>query len=248
MPMKLVLLGSTGYHPTESRHTACLMLPELGIVLDAGTGMFRVRERVVTDELDIFLTHAHLDHVVGLTYLFDTTYDQTLRRLTVHAEPEKIAALREHLFYPLLFPVMPPFTLAELGAEAALAGGGRLTSFPLKHPGGSLGFRLDWPGHSMAYVTDTTAQADATYIKQIQGVDLLVHECYFADEHRDHAVLTGHSCTSDVAEVARAARVGQLVLVHLNPFDNREDPIGLDIAQRIFPNTALGFDLAEWEF
>ena len=67
--MKLLLLGTGGYHPNQRRHTACLMLPEAGIVLDAGTGFFRVRQHVATPSLDILLTHAHLDHVVGLTYL-----------------------------------------------------------------------------------------------------------------------------------------------------------------------------------
>ena len=43
--MKILLLGTAGYHPSETRHTACVMLPEAGIVLDAGTGFFRVREQ-----------------------------------------------------------------------------------------------------------------------------------------------------------------------------------------------------------
>ena len=51
------------------------MLPEVGVVLDAGTGFYRVREHLRTSELDVFLTHAHLDHVVGLTYLFDVVRD-----------------------------------------------------------------------------------------------------------------------------------------------------------------------------
>ena len=46
-----------------------------------------------------------------------------------------------------------------------------LDNFPLDHPGGSIGLRLDWPGHSMAYVTDTTATVDAQYIEAIRGVD-----------------------------------------------------------------------------
>ena len=32
--MKLLLLGTGGYHPCERRQTACLMLPEAGIVLE----------------------------------------------------------------------------------------------------------------------------------------------------------------------------------------------------------------------
>ena len=69
--MKLILLGTTGYHPNDRRQTACFMLPELGIVLDAGTAMNRAAAVPATPQLDIFLTHAHLDHVVGITYLLD---------------------------------------------------------------------------------------------------------------------------------------------------------------------------------
>ena len=42
--MRLVLLGTTGYHPNERRHTPCLLLPECGVMLDAGTGVFRTAE------------------------------------------------------------------------------------------------------------------------------------------------------------------------------------------------------------
>ena len=60
--MKIVLLGTGGYHPNERRHTACVMLPELGLIFDAGSSFFRVPARLRTRDLDIFLTHAHLDH------------------------------------------------------------------------------------------------------------------------------------------------------------------------------------------
>ncbi|MBL8825734.1 MAG: MBL fold metallo-hydrolase [Planctomycetaceae bacterium] len=246
--MKLVLLGSTGYHPNRRRHTACFCLPELGVVLDAGSGMFRLREQLVTDELDIFLTHAHLDHVLGLTFLFDVLHGRTMRRTTVHAEPAKLAAVREHLFSPLIFPVLPPCEFREIAPVTPLAQGGKLTTFPLEHPGGTLGFRLDWPDRSMAYVTDTVARPDAPYVEQIRGVDLLVHECYFADEHAEWAVKTGHSWTTAVAETARAAGVGRLVLVHVNPLDDRDDPVGVDVARKIFPRCELGRDEMVVEF
>ncbi|HEX5471716.1 MAG TPA: hypothetical protein VFW73_07500 [Lacipirellulaceae bacterium] len=65
--MKLVLLGTGGYFPTSRRQTACLMLPEIGVVLDAGSGICRIGKYLRTDYLEIFLTHAHLDHIAGLT-------------------------------------------------------------------------------------------------------------------------------------------------------------------------------------
>jgi ribonuclease Z len=246
--MKLILLGTTGYHPNDRRHTACLMLPEPGIVLDAGTAMFRVRDYLCTPELDIFLTHAHLDHVVGLTYLLDVVRDKDVRRVTVHAAADKLEAIERHLLHEALFPAPLPCDFQVLPAEVALAGGGRLTHFPLEHPGGAIGFRLDWPGHSLAYVTDTTASPQAAYVEAIRGVDLLVHECNFPDSQSGRAVQTGHSVTTAVARVAREAGVGRLVLVHVDPSAAGDDPLNLQQAHGIFPATTLADDFWEVEF
>jgi ribonuclease BN (tRNA processing enzyme) len=240
--MKLLLLGTAGYHPSESRQTACLMLPEEGIVLDAGTGFFRVRDHLQTPTLDILLTHAHLDHVVGLTYLLSTAWQRKLDRITVHGEAAKLAALREHLLAQELFPAPLPCAWQPLPTDTLHSAGARVSHFPLTHPGGSVGYRLDWPGRSVAYVTDTTATPDSAYLNAIRGVDLLVHECNFRDTEHEWAVKTGHSCTSAVASVAKAAGVKRLVLLHFNPLDSSADPIDLPAARAIFPATELGFD------
>ncbi len=246
--MRLVLLGTTGYHPNQRRHTPCMMIPQCGVMLDAGTATFRAADYLERPELDIFLTHAHLDHVVGLSYLLSVLYVHPLDRITVHGDAEKLAAVDRHMFSEHLFPKKPPLHWQALAGDVPLAEGGQLSHFPLRHQGGSIGFRLDWPGHSMAYVTDTTAAPGADYVKNIRSVDLLVHECYFPDEYADWAERTGHSCTTPVAQVAREARVGRLVLVHLNPLAVEDDPIGLDAARSIFPATELGEDLMELEF
>jgi ribonuclease BN (tRNA processing enzyme) len=118
----------------------------------------------------------------------------------------------------------------------------------LEHPGGSVGYRLDWPGHSLAYITDTIAAPGAKYIEMLRGVDLLIHECYFRDGMEGWASQTGHSSTSAVARVAAEAGVGRLVLVHLNPRSDADDPIGVEAAQGIFPHTEIGHDRLEIEF
>src|SRR5690242_13483958 len=87
--MKLVLLGAGGYYPTSRRHTACMMLPEVGVVLDAGTGMCRVGEFLQTERLDIFLSHAHLDHVTGLTCLLSVLPEVVQAASVVHGERAK---------------------------------------------------------------------------------------------------------------------------------------------------------------
>jgi ribonuclease Z len=246
--MNLVLLGTGGYYCNDRRHTACLMLPAAGIILDAGSAMFRVRDYLAADRLSIYLTHAHLDHVVGLTYLLDVLTPAQLAATTVFGEPDKLATVRNHLFNCGLFPIVPPFCLQPIGPSNPLEGGGRLSHFPLKHPGGALGFRLDWPGHSLAYVTDTTASPDADYVAQIRGVDLLVHEAFLESDEDDMSDTIGHSCVDNVAQVAARAGVGRLVLVHMSPRLLDDANFDLAAAQNIFPNTELGRDKLELEF
>lgn len=246
--MKLVFLGTAGYHPSETRHTSCLMLPEVGVVLDAGSGMFRVRDRLTTSTLDIFLSHAHLDHIWGISFLFDTCFGKSMERVTLHAEAAKLAAIQTHLLAEELFPAHLPFTACPLSTPVSLPGGGKLTHFPLDHPGGSVGFRLDWPGRSMAYITDTTAAKDAPYIPHIRGVDLLVHECNFPDSQQEWAEKTGHSCLTNVLQLAKAAEAGRLILTHMDPLAGDEDPVGLAVSRHLFPRTEIARDLMEVEF
>ena len=246
--MKLILLGTAGYHPSDRRHTACLLLPECGVMLDAGTAFYRAGRFLRGDELDVYLTHAHLDHVIGLTYLFSLAAAHPLRRVTVHGQADKLAAIDEHVFSEHLFPTKPPMEFRPLADDAALPGGGRLRHFPLVHRGGSIGFRLEWPGRSMAYVTDTVADPRADYVQAVRGVDVLVHECYFPDAESERARELGHSHTTAVAEVARAAGVGRLVLTHIDPLADRPDPIGLDAARAVFPKVEIAEDLMEIEF
>lgn len=249
--MRVLPLGTTGYHPNDRRQTACYLLPTSAAVFDAGTGLYRLARFLETDELDIFLSHAHLDHIMGLTYLLETAAMRPLRRVTVHGRERKLAAIREHLFHPDLFPVPIDVGWRPLADDepVQLLDGGRVTHFALTHPGGSRGFRVDWPGKSLAYVTDVATAPGAAYLDQIRGVDLLLHECNFDDSvSAEFAKQTGHSRTSETAAAAREAEVGRLVLIHVAPHDDAVDPIGLATARAIFPHTDVAEDLKLIEF
>lgn len=241
--MKLHLLGTTGYHPNDQRHTATYFLPTSSAAFDAGTGFYRLRELWNGERLDIFLTHIHLDHVVGLTFLWSVLSGRQAD-VRVWGLPEKLAALDRLLFATELFPARPPFRYEPLRANSpvTLADGASVSWFPLEHPGGSIGYRVDWPDRSMAYVTDTTARVDAPYVERIRGVSLLVHECYFPDGREDWARHTGHSCATPVAQVAAAAHVKRLLLVHVDPLAAGTDPIGLDSVRKTFPAAEIGVD------
>jgi len=98
----------------------------------------------------------------------------------------------------------------------------------------------------VAFITDTIA--DGSYLDFIHGVDVLIHECYFPDSEAEWADKTGHSFTTAVAHLAQDAGVGRLYLVHVDPKRLEDDPIGIETARGIFPETILAEDRMTVEF
>jgi ribonuclease Z len=229
--MRLHCLGTVGYHANSTRQTSCYFLPESGIVLDAGSGIFRLPELIQTDSLDILLSHAHLDHTLGLTFLLDVLYERPVEQLRIWGEADKIAAIREHLFSELIFP-------AELDAQWMTIDDS--SEFQIgeinvawrrqQHPGGSVAYRLDWPGgERLVYATDTTGDTSDQHAEWSSNANLLMHECYFRDQASEWAEKTGHSWTGRVIEVATAAKPNKLLLTHINPLESSDDPVDLDL-------------------
>jgi len=180
--------------------------------------------------------------------MLSTKWQKPIERITVHGQNVKLAAVREHLLDEHMFPAPLNCEWRPLEDGPLTIGGARITHFPVVHPGGCVGYRLDWPDRSMAYVTDTTAAKNAKYVDQIRGVDLLVHECNFRDGQEEWAEKTGHSSTTPVAQVAAAAGAKRLVLVHLDPLEESDDPVGIEAARKVFPATEIGYDGMEIEF
>ncbi len=229
MATRIVPLGTNGFIPSYNRQTmSFLVLSESEmLLLDAGTGVARLLEPHIVDLmkpydcLNIVLSHYHLDHVVGLSFLLGTWTRGRVRiyapgRPFVEATPEEVL---NGLLGPPLFPLplrefpMPvevvPVTHENLQTETLSI---RLRA--QKHAGGSAAIRI---GEEIAYVTDTIVDEATTAF--VRGAELLLHEVFLTDaeaESGDAERLT-HSYPSGVAWIARQGGVGRLMVVHHHP-------------------------------
>ncbi len=225
--MRLHILGSAGYHPNGFRETTCLMIPEMGIILDAGTGFYRVRKLLpqvpAGAPLQVLISHGHIDHTVGLTYGINVFWGAG-RKVRVFGHENHLRAVEHRLFGGPLFPLGADHPLLgyEFGrwtegmpTEGYEANGLPLRLISLPHPGGTIGYRLSLPnGRDLAYITD--ACADDVPTEFVAGAHTLIHECNFTDDLAVLARNSGHSTTSQVFNLARRAGAKRLVAMHWN--------------------------------
>jgi len=248
--MKLVLLGTGGYFPTSRRQTSCFYLPEHGLALDAGTGLARVGRYPLREQLDILLTHGHQDHSIGLLYLPGTLRNSDVETVCLWGSKNSTEEIVRRLFGEPLFSRTIdnlPYSTRILSLPGRLELGDlTIVSEPMPHGlHGSLAFRLtDRDGVSVVLITDTHVTASqATFC---QGADLLLADCYFRSDQEDKAAATAHSTPVIIAQLAKAAEVKRLVLVHVNPAETEPERL-VEEAQRVFPHTLLGEDEMELE-
>jgi phosphoribosyl 1,2-cyclic phosphodiesterase len=90
----------------------------------------------------------------------------------------------------------------------------------LRHPGGAIGYRIEWAGASVCYITDTEHPArglDQSLVRFAAGTDIMIYDASFTDEEYPSRMGWGHSTWTAAADLADAAKVGRLVLFHHDP-------------------------------
>jgi len=99
-------------------------------------------------------------------------------------------------------------------------------------------------GCKIVYAGDT--RPCERVVELARDADVLIHDCTLANELLDKAIESGHSTPWEAAEVAKKARVKQLVLIHVSP-RYVDDAVLLKEAQQVFPNVTVAKDLMELE-
>jgi ribonuclease Z len=248
---ELVILGSSGCIPQDGRLTTSLAvrLDEDLVIFDAGSGLGRLSTQPLcrlvpapNREIHVFLTHLHLDHIIGLTFLPALWPNPTVVHVPAweneNAGPEAMDRLFGGPFFPLAFDeLLPVITREAVGPGEWQAGRLRITARRQQHPGGSLAYRVgDW----FALLTDCAdGFGSADFVR---GVGVLIHEAWTSeldDPGGVRARARGHSTAERAAWTARNAGAHELLLTHLPPSDDRYRAHMLSEARTIFPHTNL---------
>jgi phosphoribosyl 1,2-cyclic phosphodiesterase len=120
----------------------------------------------------------------------------------------------------------------------------------LCHPGGATGYRIEWAGRSVAYVTDTetgTGGVDPAVAALVDRADLVLYDASYTDEEYITRVGWGHSTWQQAIRLADTACAGKLLLFHHDPLhdDDFLDAIAEAAACRR-PGTEVAKEQAEF--
>lgn len=227
--MKLRVLGCSGGIGGRHLRTTSFLVDQ-DILIDAGTGAaeLSVAELAAIDH--VFLTHAHLDHILALPLMIDAVADRRQKPLVVHAIPAVIEALRQHIFNWSIWPDftrLPDaeqpfmrFAPLEIGVAVEL-GERRISALPVSHTVPAVGYCLDSGVGSLAFSGDTGPSAEFWMaLNGIQNLRYLLIECAFSNQEARLAEASKHMCPQILGEqLGRLRQPCEVLITHLKPGD-----------------------------
>jgi phosphoribosyl 1,2-cyclic phosphodiesterase len=201
------------------------------LLFDAGTGLRYLGKELDGARLDsdIFFTHTHFDHVCGLPFfrpLFEPRNRFRLWAGHLSGAMNLRRVLAEFMMSPL-FPVPPEVFRSTLeyrdfhaGETLTPAPGVTLRTARLNHPDGSTGYRIEYEGRVLCYITDTEhvpGNLDRNVLGLIAGADLVIYDCMYTDDEYQRYVGWGHSTWQEGVRLCREAGAKRLVVFHHDP-------------------------------
>ena len=264
--MQITFWGVRGSYPVPGAatvryggQTSCVEVRTASgetVIVDAGTGMRQLGNKLAREssglpaQHHVLLSHVHWDHIQGLPF-FSPAYTPGTRisvyaLLTAANELDQvIGGITRHEFFPMPLEAVPAqfdFHQVEPGVDFVV-GGFHIIPIALNHPFGSVGYRIDGDGSSVAYVADTAPfdqvlhkqhllagpeplSADdtvalgamrAALLARLKGVDTVIYDTHFLPDEYARFPHYGHSTPDQALEICVEAGVRRLVLYHHAP-------------------------------
>jgi phosphoribosyl 1,2-cyclic phosphodiesterase len=241
-PMSVTFWGVRGSVPCPGAellryggNTACVEIRcgEHILIFDAGTGIRRLGDALAKDgkrtNIDLFLSHYHIDHVIGLPFfkpLHMADYAVSVWGANGHPAADVEQVLRKLISDPLF-----PVSLVNLRAQLTFRNfrpseillpkpGVTIRTAPLCHPGGATGYRVDYAGRSVAYLTDTEFPdgiIEPAILALADRTNLIILDCSYTTEELALHRGWGHASWEQGVRLANLANTKRLCLFHHDP-------------------------------
>ena len=198
--MKLRVLGCSGGVGVGLRTTS--MLVDHDVLIDAGSGVGDLTLEEMRKIRHIFLTHSHMDHFAFLPLLVDSIFDSIQQPIQIHAQPETIAALEQHVFNWVIWPdfaKLPTANKPVMRFDAMSPGavmtldGRQFEMIKVNHIVPGVGYRVASETGAFAFSGDTTTHDNFWQtLNQHDVLDLLIVEAAFANAELELSRKAGH--------------------------------------------------------
>lgn len=213
-------------------------------IFDAGSGIRALSEYLLKScegrqSAKIFLSHPHWDHINALPF-FAPLYIQG-NELEILGASQSDTGVRELVAAQMngvYFPIKAKDFAANVEYRDLTEGNYEVTGIAistilLSHPGNCLGYRIDYNGRRICYITDNELYPASTpYRNQhfidrltrfVEGADVLITDSTYTDEEYLGKIHWGHSPISEAVEIAHNAAVKRLYLFHHDPKQTDRD-------------------------
>jgi ribonuclease BN (tRNA processing enzyme) len=243
MQIKVVFLGTNGWYDTKTGNTLCVLIESAKeyVILDAGNGLYKI-DRYVTKNKPIylFLSHFHLDHIIGLHILAKFSFKQGI---TLCVPPGGSKFIKGFISSPLTAaPEELKYKIQIVEVTEGRFPGPFLERYLLlRHKEPCFGMRFKFGKRIIAFLPDTGICDNAFTLSK--EADLLIAESAFRPGHDSDE--WPHLNPESGAEIAKQAHAKKLALVH---FDAAEYPTMKErkeadkSAKKIFKNAFATID------
>jgi phosphoribosyl 1,2-cyclic phosphodiesterase len=236
--------GTRGSIPSPGngtvRHGGNTTCVELGdgkdrLILDAGSGIRQLGVDMFKkgpDEIHIFLTHFHWDHIQGFPF-FSPLYDadDTIHVVGPKQKDIDVQNLFAGQMGPIYFPVPFSVVAAAMEFEHLNEGGYELGDFTLevmrvRHPSFVTGYRITIGDFVVCFIPDNEIDGDIYEVEPgfesrivdfVGDADLLIHDSMYTDEEYPSRKGWGHSTFEQSLRLAREGGVKELLFFHHDP-------------------------------
>jgi phosphoribosyl 1,2-cyclic phosphodiesterase len=233
--------GVRGTTPTPGReylqyggNTACVEVRLADgqiLIFDAGTGVRRLGQCLMREHagkhvsVKCFMSHFHWDHIQGIPF-FAPLYCPAAQ--VAFYSVRGCAEVRRTLEGQMLNPYFPidfdnmsaDRTFVQLDDDGLNSKELSVRPFPLNHPQGAVGYRVEYRDATIVYASDLEhghAGLDRILRDYAGEADVLIYDAQFTPEEYETRSGWGHSTWLEATCVARDAGVKQLVLIHHDP-------------------------------